>query len=281
MLARDHRQRIHEVLHLTHVSADDLVADESLVPAQLCGKHLGQIYVIHALFVEEVCVQDVRGSDVAVQYCVVGIYFDVVLGSTEDGVAGDAECLGSVGESDAYYTVVLYILRACRDMAMLFFRQAGGCVSDVTADLLDGDLLAACRCFLALQPQHTGQRMGTGTNQAAAAGLVPVSGQRAGGTLQAFLALHEEELALLGADDLCCLLYRGCIYEVLCVHEFAVAGFYYRAQLIHFLHACLIHLALRHGLADILLTALAEITGQRLLADDMLACFDSFFATRV
>lgn len=53
---------LHEVLELTHVAANDLIGDKSLVPAQLGGQHLGDVHIIQALFIQEIGVQDVSGG---------------------------------------------------------------------------------------------------------------------------------------------------------------------------------------------------------------------------
>lgn len=61
--------------------------------------------------------------------------------------------------------------------------------------------------------------MGAVADQLAAAGLVPLAGHGGAGALQAHKALEEENLALLGPDQLGGLLDGGGIDKVLRVHE--------------------------------------------------------------
>ena len=110
------RHALHEVLKLAHISADDLIAHEGFVPAELSGKHLADVHVVQAVFVKEIGVQQVGGGDVAVQRRVVGVDFDIVLRAAEDGVAGYAQRLGAVAEGEAQDAVILNILRPCGDV---------------------------------------------------------------------------------------------------------------------------------------------------------------------
>ena len=146
--------------------------------------------------------------------------------------------------------------------------EAGSGDAHVGGDTLDSNGLSPG--LLLLQPQHASEGMGTGADQDAAASLVPLASHGGAGAFQALLTLHEQHLALLGADDLSGLLDRSGIDEVLGVQELLVGRVHHFLQLVHDGHDLSIHLGLL-GPAHILLAGLAEIAGERLLTDDMLA----------
>ena len=56
---------LHEVGELIHIAPNDLIRDKGLVPAQLGGQHLRQLYLLNALLVGEVGAQQVRGGQIA------------------------------------------------------------------------------------------------------------------------------------------------------------------------------------------------------------------------
>ena len=161
-------------------------------------------------------------------------------------------------------------------MSVLFFTQAEGRVADVAGDLLQGDLLASRLGFLLLQPEHAAQRMGAGPGKGTAASAVPFASHRAGGALQALFTLHEQDLALLCPEDLRRLLHRRRVDKVLRVHELLPGLLDDLLQLVHLLEAGAVHLSLRHGLSDVLLALLSEISREGLFADHVLSRLHGF-----
>src|SRR6266480_7196993 len=86
----------------------------------------------------------------------------------------------------------------------------------------------------------------------------------------ALLGLHEQDLVFSHLDDLLGFRHRRRIDPILRVHEKPAAGFDGGAGLVHLLHDALVHARFGNVLADRdLVLAASEISGERLLADDM------------
>ena len=115
--------------------------------------------------------------------------------------------------------------------------------------------------------------MSAGADQGSAAGFAPFARHGTGRALQAFFALHKQKLALFGAQDLGSFLYGSGIDKVFCIHEFFAGFSYCLLEKLHFFHAAGKHFAFGHGVADVFLTGLTKITGQRLFADHMFSGF--------
>ena len=163
-------------------------------------------------------------------------------------------------------------------MAVFIPGQAPGGTAHVTAHALNRDLLISGRGLLLLEPEHTAHRMGSGTHQSAAARLIPFACHRTAGAFQALLALHKKQLCLFSPDDLSGLLHRCGINEVFCIHELLTGLFHHLFQAVHLGQALAKHLTLRYRNSDILLYRPAEVSGQRLFADNMLACLHGLYS---
>jgi hypothetical protein len=114
--------------------------------------------------------------------------------------------------------------------------------------------------------------MAAHAHQRAAAGQRPLRGVRGMRAAVALVALHEQDFVLGGAQDFHGLRNRRRVDPVLRVHEQAPARRDRRRGALHLLHHALIHQRLRHIAADRrLVVGTAEVTGERLLADDVLS----------
>ena len=123
-----------------------------------------------------------------------------------------------------------------------------------------------------LQVKHGGERMAAHADQRAAAGHRPLRGMRRMRARVALLALHEQDLVFGRAQHLRGLGNRRRVDPVLRIHEELAGRLDRRAGRLHLRADALVHPCLRDMLADRRLIAVAaEIAGERLLADHMLA----------
>ena len=89
----------------------------------------------------------------------------------------------------------------------------------------------------------------------------------------ALLGLHEQDLVLGGLQYLDGFRHRRRVDPIFRVHEKPAAGLDGGAGLVHLLHHALVHERFRHVLADrSLVVAAPEVSGERLLADDVFSC---------
>src|SRR5229473_3388362 len=266
------RHAFHEILDLLEIAARPLLLEADELPARLAVDFLGDVDAVQFPLVGQVAHHVGVGGDVGEERAAARVGLDRIPHAAHDHVAGKDRALGAVREGEGQHAPILDIDRIGLDEGALLGLEAGGDVADIGGDVRHGDALAARFRLDLLQVEHGGERVAAHADERAAAGHRPLRGMRGVRAAVALLGLHEEDLVLGGLQDLDRLRHRRGINPILRVHEKPAAGFDRGAGRVHFLQHAPVHHRLRHMLADRRLVAgPAEIPGEGLLADDVLA----------
>ncbi len=167
---------------------------------------------------------------------------------------------------------ILDVDRLRLDEGALVRLQTGSDIADVAGHARGANGFAPRARLDLLEVKHRRERMAAHADQRAAAGHRPLCGMRRMRARVAFLALHEQDLVLCRAQHLRGLGDRRRVDPVLRIHEELAGRFDRGAGRLHLRADALIHQRFRDVLADRRLIAVAaEIAGERLFADHMLA----------
>ena len=82
-----------------------------MIPAGLGWQHLGNIYLIQVVFVQEVGAHEIRHGQLALYCSIVAIKLHIVAAAPQEGISGHNHGLSAIRKGEDHCAAILYVHR--------------------------------------------------------------------------------------------------------------------------------------------------------------------------